>query len=521
MLDFLFITSPSNASNPHPPYYFLYLIQYLENAGFSCKLIDPKGKDTPEHMGKHMLDIRAALLRNPSRFVGLAAFHSDYDMVMKLGKMIKECQPYTTLMVGNAHPTINPEDFIYVDSPFDIAILGEGEATCEEIAKLKTLNNATLQEVKSIAYLNIINTDLVGQIEEIGMCKTEPRVFIDMEEVGIPAYEHIDLDSYLQPQKSVVRRLYMKMMPIFAGRGCPFHCTFCAADAVWKANKGKACRLRTVDSVIKEIHWLRMRGMDFFYLFDDMFGMNKKWTEEWYIKKAEYDEEHGMIPYACQTRADIADENMIIRLRETGCIQMDFGVEAGSQRLLDFVKKKITKDQVRNAFSLCKKHKMRSFATMLLNLPSETEEDVKETYEFLKEIDPTAGLIFGVTTPYPGSEIYKFCDPPLKKEEYGLLINNRLNPLERFRMADHDLDLEKVWNKWNRDFKATPMFERMWAMNPFQPLYWAAILKSKNKSEYIKAWSKDLIKTFLLFWSHKFNFYRFLKRIQYKKNCKY
>ena len=102
-----------------------------------------------------------------------------------------------------------------------------------------------------------------------------------------------------------------------------------------------------------------------------------------------------------------------------------------------------------------------------------------------------------------------------------MLINNRLNPIERFRMSEHNLDLEKIWDKWNRDFKATPMFERFWCMNPFQPLYWKSIWRSKHKTQYIKAWSKDLIKTFILYWSHKLKFYRLLKKIQYKGACKY
>ena len=158
---------------------------------------------------------------------------------------------------------------------------------------------------------------------------------------------------------------------------------------------------------------------------------------------------------------------------------------------------------------------------MLLNLPGETKQDLKETYQFLKEIKPSAGMIFGITTPYPGTKIYEYhCNPKLIKEEYGLLINNRLNPIERFRMSMHNINLEKLWDKWNRVFKATPMFERMWCLMPLQKLYWKTVFKSVRKWQYFKCWMIDLPKTFLLYWAHKLGIYRFLKSIQYGNRYK-
>lgn len=513
MLDFLFITSPTNARNPHPPYYFLYLASYLRNKGLNIELADIKGGDRPIDIDNHLNQL-STKLRSPeykSKFIGLAAFHSDYSMIIRMGKLIKECQPETILLVGNAHATINPEDFIYEESPFDIAILGEGEETCWELN-----NQHSVKEiVKGICYYDSFKNEIV---------KTEPRQFIKAEQIYQPAYDLIDMDYYLKPQKLIIRRIYTSMIAIFAGRGCPFNCDFCCANAVWKANKGKAARLRPVIDVIREIQDLVVKyDLDFFYLFDDMFGMDKEWMKEWFKKKDFLDAWNGkQVPYACQTRADVATEDMVRGLKESGCIQLDIGVESGSQKLLDKVNKKITLDQIRRVFKWCRKYKIRSFATMLLNLPEETEQDLKETKEFLEEIKPTAGMIFGVTTPYPGTKIYEdYCKQKLKKEEYDLLIDNRLNPIERFRMASHNKDLEKIWDKFNRHFKATPMFERMWCMNPFQKLYWQTVLKSKRRWQYIRLMAKDLFKTFILYWLHKLRIYRFVKIIQYgRKWCK-
>lgn len=502
--DFLFITSPTNARNPHPPYYFMYLASYLRNKGLKVNILDVKGGDKPKDIEKHKQRIAEYVALHKSSFIGLAAFHSDYPMIMELGQIINHQQPETILLVGNAHATINPEDFIYKDSPFDIAVLGEGEEVCWELWEAFRFEN-----IKGIAYFEYSNRKLI---------KTEPRHVINMSTVGMPAYDLVNMKYYLKPQKLIIRRIYTSMICVFAGRGCPFDCDFCCANSIWKANKGKAARLRSPKEVIKEISHLKIKyNIDFFYLFDDMFGMSKEWMREWFERKGSV-RMLRELPYACQTRADVATEEMVKGLKETRCIQLDIGVETGTQKLLDGVNKGVTLQQIRQVFSWCKKYKIRSFATMLLNLPGETLEDLIVTKSFLEELKPSAGVIFGITTPYPGTKIYEdHCCPKLTVGEYSKLIGNRLNPQEdRFRMSEHKEDLWKLLDKFNLEFKVNPMFERMWAMKPFQRLYWKAIFNSSKKYLYILCWLKDISKTFLLYWAHKLNIYRFLKKIQYK-----
>lgn len=504
MLDFLFITSPSYASNPHPPYYFMYLAAHLRQKGLSIKIVDVKGGDTPEDIDKHLDEIKKYLLLNKSRFIGLSAFHNDYPMIMKLGKIVRFLQKNTILLVGNAHATINPEDFIYEGSPFDFAVLGEGELTCGELYKMiipENARNDMRPSIKGIAFLNN------GQI-----FKTEPRPFLDLKKITMPAYDLIDMNWYLKPQKLIIRRIYTSVIPIYAGRGCAWHCFFCSANTVWKANKGKPVRLRPVDDVLREISFLKGRyGLDFFYMFDDTFGVSKEWMEEWFFKKKLY---IGDMPYACQTRANLIDKTMARGLKESGCIQVDIGVESGSQKLLDRIHKHITVQQIRRAVDLLIQNKLRYFFTMLLNLPGETEEDLKESQQLLKELKPN-GVIFGITTPYPGTKIYsEYCPQGLKKNEYHLLTGNRLDPLEQFRMAEHKLDLWQLWDKWNMKYKATPLFERMW---PGQFLYWQAVVKSPRIWQYVQCWGKDIFKTAFIWLFRKLNIYRWLKRVQYKK----
>jgi len=498
MLDFLFITSPTNARDYHPPYYYLYLMAYLEKHGLKCGIVDIKGKQSPE-----LWKVCQETILRPSRFIGLSAFHSDYPTIMKLGAVIKFHQPKTPLLVGNVHATLNPEDFIYPGSPFDIAVIGEGEKTCLELAKRPCLNGILRNKrfIDGICYLD----------GEKRLYKTAPRHTIDITDLDpISSYSKIDMAYYTQPQKYTIRRLYTKIMPVFAGRGCDYNCSFCAANSVWKTCVGKRVRMRDSINVVHEINYLWVKyKIDFFYLFDDTFGRDKEWLWQWFRN---YHRSGPRIPYAVQTRADVIDEAMVEGLKDTGCIQVDIGVETGSHTLLHAINKGITRAQIIDAFELCKKHKIRTYATMMVNLPMESKLDIELSEDLLKRIKPTAGTMFAITTPYPGTKMCKdHLKEPLKKEEYHLLANNRLDPTDRFQMASHNLDLDKLWNKLNRKYKANPMFERMWATRPFQKRYWKAIWESQDKTGYIKCWMKDLMKTFMLYWTLRLNIYRWMK----------
>ncbi|MFH1623610.1 MAG: radical SAM protein, partial [Pseudomonadota bacterium] len=253
---------------------------------------------------------------------------------------------------------------------------------------------------------------------------------------------------------------------------------------------------------IKEIAELKERyGIDFFYFSDDMFGLNKRWMEEWFKSKRMLDKDLGRIPYGCQTRADVATEDLIGNLKESGCIQLDVGVESGDQEVLDKVNKKISIQQIRQTFEWCRKYRLRAFGTLMVNMPGETEGSIGKTKSFLKEIRP-CGVAVSVCTPYPGTQIYdEYVMPRLRKEEYHLLQDASMKGQAGFRMAAHGLALRKLRNRLGRKFKVLPMFERMWTANP---LYWKTVACSGHKFAYALAWIVDLPKTFLSYWRHRF-----------------
>ena len=476
-MDVSFIVSPSNVDSEYMPFYFLYLAGYLEKEGFSCEIVNdlqPNEEAYYSHIIAHLKKIRP-------RYAALATFVTDFDQSLKLATRIRE-DTGIPVIVGNAHPSISPEDFIYPSSPFDIVILGEGEITLKEILKTGTARE-DLREIRGIAFLD------KGAIRI-----TQKREIMDLADCGMPAYHMLDVGRYSRPTKYIIRRVPVSCAIIYIGRGCPFKCGFCAANAVWQANEcpqGRSfVRNKPIAKVIEELTLLEKKyGFDFFYIMDDTFGV----TEKDVIEFCEAYRNSGLtMLWVADTRVNSScfkNERILALMSEAGCIQLDLGVESGSPRLLKLIRKGITVEQIRNAFALCRKQGIRTFANILINLPEETEEDIRLTEELLNEIRPTVvGL--GVTQPYPGTDFYKhYIKKPIKPDEYKTL--NRLLPSEEYRMAHHSLPLHDLLLRFQYRYGIYTPVEI--SVLKTDPRYWKKILHSPRRFQYMLYFVKMMV----------------------------
>jgi len=473
-LDILFVVSPSNALSDYMPSYFLYLAGYLEKHGFRIDIVDPHKKNIDVNYDIIIHEIKT---KNP-RYIGLAAFVTDYDVITDLAKAIKK-HSSAKILVGNAHPSVAPEDFLYEGSPFDIVVRGEGELTLKQFL-LEYDDAKDNSHIKGIGYL------------EKGSIKINSnREFMDLSECGMPAYHMLDMNWYAKPSKYLIRRLPASCAVIYIGRGCPYKCVFCASNSVWNANdktkENTVVRKRPLPVVIEELGILQNKyHFEFFYIMDDTFGVKENDIYEF----CEAYSKSGMkMLWGAETRSNcIRNEEIVRTMKDAGCIQLDFGVETGSPKLLKIIKKGINVDQTIHAFSLCKVNGMRTFANILLNLPEETEEDLVLTHELLAKIKPTY-ISVGITQPYPGTECYsKFLNVPITKEEYCDL--NRLNPPEKYRMSKHRLNLQKLVTSWHLKYGVYVPFEKSMFQADYR--YWSKITKSPRRWRYLAYFLKEM-----------------------------
>ena len=216
--------------------------------------------------------------------------------------------------------------------------------------------------------------------------------------------------------------------------------------------------------------------------------------------------------WGLETRVNLLTEDMIKRLKETGCIQIDFGVESGSQDSLNRMNKKIKVEETKKIFALCRQYGLRTFANIMFNTPEETEEDVKETIDLMKEIKAT---VYGtnLTLPLLGTKIYDdYVNPKLTTNEYVLFEDEdmyRTIKDKRFRLAKHNIDLAKLKPKVMVRF----MFFKSIIDLTTNKLYWKTLIYSKRRKQYLNEilynlfyfQPKRLFKVFLVFISKTSN----------------
>ena len=334
------------------------------------------------------IEIKSEIKKISPDIVGITMLTGTYKSAQNIGKIIKEINKNIIVVVGGTHATVMSEEVIKNDC-FDFVVRGEGEYTFLEI-----VNEKPLHTIKGLTYI-----DKNGMI-----INNQDRDFIkNLDSIPFPSR-----DLYINSDK------YMDYGYIITGRGCPFECTFCASKKLWK----KKVRFRSPKNVFDEIKFVHEKyNTKFFYFIDDTFTMNKNRTSEIckLLIKNNMD-----ITWICDTRIDTLDEELLYIMKKSGCIRVKIGVESGSERILKMIKKRITKEQIRNTVSIIKKTGIEITIYLMIGFPTETNYESQETLDFAQELNPNYYSI-SILAPYPGTEIYDDIiksNIPLPKEHW-------------------------------------------------------------------------------------------------------
>jgi radical SAM superfamily enzyme YgiQ (UPF0313 family) len=295
-----------------------------------------------------------------------------------LAKQIGEC---ITIAMG-PHVTELTEEVLTNHLSLDFIIRGETEITFKEL--ITTLEqNGDLSEVNGIAY------------RDNGVIKTsDEREFItNLDELPLPRHDLLPLEKYVFPF------IASKFTFVISSRGCPYPCTFCRQPIMWDYK----VRTRSAKNILEELKMLKKLGVNNFLFHSDTFTINKDIVLE--LCKMMIDEKLDM-KWGCNSRVDTVDQEMLNLMKKAGCWMIAYGIESGSQQILDNTRKEITLDQSVNAVKLTHDIGISVYGYFIIGLPGETKETINETIEFAKEL-PLTFAIFHVGSPYPGTVFYK------------------------------------------------------------------------------------------------------------------
>jgi len=371
-----------------PPLSLAHLAAFLEKDGHEVEIID-RNVLLDRHkndMPRADADTREALERFRPQMVGITATTPLVPDAFKCARLAKEILPDSTVIMGGAHASVLPERTLEECDAVDLVCKGEGEHILTSLAA-----GARPETLRGI-YCRCN-----GVIQSAG----DRSMARDFDSLPHPAYHLIDMKRYLKPSAVVVSGVEVRAMPIYSGRGCPGKCTFCAAAKV----NGPGLRLHSAEYIIDEIRRLADEyGVEAIYFVEEMFLVNHKRFEKicnWLIESGY----NRRVMCCANARVDYLTEEKLALLRRAGFVQLQLGVESGSQRTLSSICKGTKVEQNATAIAMAMKAGIRVVANIIVGIPGETLEDIRETRSFLKRTKPDVVFV-SLFTPYPGSRIY-------------------------------------------------------------------------------------------------------------------
>lgn len=492
--DVLLISPESRKHHMSLPYALLFLSSFLEKHNVRTSIFDVKerpktfwsrirqGKTGPNTYADSV--IQRIKTESPI-IVGLTCYTSEYNSIMEVAGRIKR-EANVVVVVGGVHATLVPKDFLFTGSPVDFAVIGDGETPLFSLFESIKSHGSKHKETKGVAYFDVETSEIVNH-----GCNVES----DLSKFPMPDYRKIDMAFYTQPSIDNIRWLLFSGVSIFTGRGCPYNCDFCAVGFLRDLNKeASKMRYRSIDQVIEEIEFLKNEyRIDGFYVLDDCFMISKERTKEFCLKLIE---KNLNLLWAAETRANLVlrDEELLLLMKRAGMIQLDFGVESGSPGMLQEINKRLSVDQVKKAFAMCRKHGIRTYANILFNMPNETEKDILLTQQLLKEIKPTV-VGCGTTVPLVGTSLYqKYVIPKLTPPEYELYNLSVYDSIvdDRFCLNKHSLDLTRLVTDLNGKYNELRTLS-------FDPNYWKMVISSYHFNAYSLAYFHMLLKPAVVF----------------------
>ena len=343
-----------------------YLASNLELNGFSPIVIDAKleGISFEETIEK-VLSLSPAVL-------GVTAMTHEITYAHELVTHLKEKGCEATTLVGGVHVTAIPERTLEEFPSFDIGVIAEGEHAIVELCDSIIRKKINFKNVPGIVYRD--NEKKVRLSSSRPFCR-------DLDTLPFPAW-------HLFP--------VTKEYPILTARGCPANCIFCAHSY------GYAIRERSPSNILKE--WKKtvttytpgkMR------MLDETFAFNKERAVAFLNMIIE---SKLIVPWTGFTRVTAASQDLMYKMKESGCNTVGVGVETGDPDILKKIGKGTTLEQAKLAVKYINNANMRSSVYFILGQPNETMQTMWKTIKFAASLKAT-NVVLGIMVPYPGTKV--------------------------------------------------------------------------------------------------------------------
>ena len=421
-----------------PPMGALTVITSLKQAGFTDTHFynvdlfrSPFGKTTSDDQ------VINYLTKEQPDILGISAVVSTgYAVAKKLSIAVKKFLPNTTILLGGNLGA--SAEVILHKTGIDYICTGEGEKTVVDFVKcwLAAKTKSAFADVEGLAFLDekgdLINTAYPEPIAAEDAYEIDWSILEELGEMSyyVKNYESERIEIYYghDPRRMEHHRKGKTFAHLSGSKGCVARCTFCHR---WD----KGIRYIPVPIVMKRLDYLiKKHNVGFVSFGDENFGTDKRWLGPFIDEISKRD----LIWSVSGMRVNCIDEEWIVKMKAAGCSSIVYGMESGSQKMLDIMEKRTTTQQNRDALKWTVKHKLDTVVQLVIGMPGETPETINESADFCSyfveqnsEIDPN-NLSINFAQALPGTPLYEtarskgLIESSMEGEEkYLLQISNR------------------------------------------------------------------------------------------------
>jgi radical SAM superfamily enzyme YgiQ (UPF0313 family) len=440
-----------------PPLGLGYLAAVLEKRNIPVKIIDAAVENLK------ISEIRNRYQKFRPDIVGITSTTYSFRSAIGIAGMIKDEKTDTKIIIGGPHATADPVS-ILAYKYFDIGVLGEGEVTLLELID-GLEGKHDLRDIEGIIF---------RRGSEIYF--TKPRDYIEnLDELPFPARHLLPLELY-RPQPNDERAI--PKLSMISSRGCPFGCIFCD-----KSVFGKRYRTFSPKYIVSEMeHLVRDFGAKDIAFLDSCFTVNKERVKS---ILTEMRNRNLKVSWTCTARVDVVTKDLLSDMKKTGCWRVRLGIESGNDNVLEFIKKGITKEQVRNATNWAAKVGLQPKGFFMIGHLTDTKESIEETIKFAKSL-PLKDITVQINTPLKNTVQYGLY------KEYGTLITNDNSKLSFFEpfFIPNGLTREYL----NQIYRK---FYRSWYLRPI--VFWRHLKHLRGMGDVAKYLKSLVLLVYLFF----------------------
>lgn len=357
----------------------LVLAAVARTHGYRVHLIDAKQQGTSiEAVSQQIAALRPD-------YLGLSATTISVTNASRIAERVKQLDPNVTTILGGSHVSAIPERTLTAFPSIDYGVVGEGEFSLFDLlARLEA--GGPIDPVPGLAFRRD------GRVH----ANARAPYIDDLDSLPIPAWDLLpDFPHRFQP--TMFSYANTPVASLITSRGCPFTCTFCD-----RSTSGKKGRMHSVEYVVKLCRHLVDLGVRHIIFVDDLFTVRKQRVID--LCHAFLDEGFTFT-WNCNSHPNLLDFDTMKLMKRAGCWQIAYGIESGSQRVLDVVKREVRIPRMRETLQMTRAAGIRAKGYLMIGHPTEGLDSLAEMAEFLRTVELDICQITKFT-PYPGTPSY-------------------------------------------------------------------------------------------------------------------